>query len=215
VSATAPLSPAPEVSSDLEGARALVAWAANLPLRKVWSAPRVRADYCRRSPARLLDDGDLSFTAPCADLSGVCALALARAGLRPTLVLTGIQRPLQGVKFQSGLELELEGRTWVVGFAIATTYLYRGTFVETPRRPIVHRLRPEELDPERAFLDYFEPDGLDGLARRVPGYDLERDLRYHARKNNRLGFALSRRKASSPGRHTRRGRLPGAGGRWA
>jgi len=214
-SAARPLDP-PRVAADPDGLATLVRWAAALPLRVRADAAGVRAGYCSRSPSRIAAEGTLIYTAPCADLSSLVAVGLEASGLRPTLVLTGIARPLQPVKFQSGLEVDLDGATWVVGFGIAATYLYAGRFVETPRRPLVFRARPEgRLDPDVPFLEHFEPDGRAGVARRVAGYDLERDLRDHARRQGRLRFAWTRRKARSAARARRPGRLADAGGRWA
>jgi hypothetical protein len=192
----------------------LVRRVANGPRRARWSVERVAAGYCARSPRQVLADDELPFTAPCADLSSITALALARRGLSPTLVLTGIRRALAHVKFQCGLELDVDGATWVVGFGVSSTYLYRGHFVETRRRPWVFRARPETLDPDRPFLTYFEPDGRAGVARRVPGYDLERDVAWHGARQGWLRHALARRRARSDARARRDGRLHDAAGRW-
>ncbi|MBX3468063.1 MAG: hypothetical protein KF878_14410 [Planctomycetes bacterium] len=194
--------------------RQAVRWAAAAPLRARWPAARVRAGYCARSPRQVLAEGELSFTAPCADLSSLVAARLADEGLAATLVLAGIRRPLSHVKFQCGLEVALDGETWVVGFGVSSTYLYRGRFVETRRRPWVFRAAPARVDPDTPFLAHFEPDGRSGVARRVPGYDLERDLAWHARRQGWLRWALARRRAAAEGRAARRGRLPEAGGRW-
>lgn len=192
-----------------------VRWAAAAPLRVRWSSERVREAYCARGPARVVADGDVSFTAPCADLSSLVAWRLSQAGLRPTLVLAGIRRPLAHVKFQCGLEVEADGATWVVGFGVSSTYLYVGRFVETRRRPWVFRARPATIEPDVPFLAYFEEDGRAGVARRVPGYDLEVDLAWHAARQGRLRFLLARRRAHGEARARRAGRLPGAPGRWA
>jgi hypothetical protein len=135
------------------------------------------------------------FTAPCADLGGVAALLCARAGIPVTLVLAGISRPLRPVKFQTGLELDLGGETWVAGFAIARTSFYRGRYEPTVRRPWVFRRRPEELTLDRPLLSYFDENAREGVANLVPGYDLERDLRDHVRRSGRLSYLLARRRA--------------------
>lgn len=192
----------------------LVRRVANGPRRARWSVERVAAGYCARSPRQVLADDELPFTAPCADLSSITALELARRGLLPTLVLTGIRRTLAHVKFQCGLELDVDGATWVVGFGVSSTYLYRGHFVETQRRPWVFRARPDALDPDRPFLAYFEPDGRAGVARRVPGYDLARDVAWHGARQGWLRHALARRRARSDARARRDGRLHDAAGRW-
>lgn len=192
-----------------------VRWAANAPLRGRWPAARVRLGYCARSPRQVLEEGELSFTAPCADLSSLAGLRLSDEGLRPTLVLGGIRRPLSHVKFQCGLEVELDGVTWVVGFGVSSTYLYAGRFVETPRRPWVLRARPARVEADVPFLAHFEHDGRAGVARRVPGYDLQVDLAWHAARQGWLRFALARRRARGEARARRAGRLAGAAGRWA
>lgn len=192
----------------------LVRRVANGPRRARWPGARVAAGYCARSPRQVLAEDELPFTAPCADLSSITAVELAARGLRPTLVLAGIRRPLSLVKFQCGLEVELDGATWVIGFGVSSTYLYRGHFVETRRRPWVFRARPEAIDPEAPFLTYFEAEGRDGVARRVPGYELERDLAWHGARQGWLRHALARRRARSEARARRDGRLHDAAGRW-
>lgn len=207
-----PLVGPPEIAPDLAGVTELVRWAANAPLRGRWPDERVAAGYCARSPAEILAEGTLPWTAPCADLTSLVALGLVAAGLEPCLVLTGIRRPLQSVKFQCGIELELEGRTHVIGFGVSNTWLYPGSFVETKRRPWVLRRRLPEHDPSRAFLTWFEAEGRAGLAARIPGYDLARDLALHQRQGASLvRYRLARWKAS---RAARPGRVAGAGGRW-
>lgn len=204
----------PLVEATPDGLRALVRWAANGPRRARWSPEQVRAGYCARDPRRILAAGELSFTAPCADLSSLVAVGLDRVGLAPTLVLGGIARPLSHVKFQCGLEVELDGATWVVGFGVSSTYLYPGRFIETRRRPWVFRARPGAIDPAVPFLAWFEADGRDGLARRIPGYDLAADLRWHAGRQGPLRFWLARRKARAGDRALRADRVAGAPGRW-
>ncbi|MCA8922353.1 MAG: hypothetical protein KDD82_11125 [Planctomycetes bacterium] len=184
--------------------------------RATWPRERTRASYCRRSPRQVLREGELLFTAPCAELSSLTALGLLEAGLAPTLVLTAIQRALQPVKFQCGLELELEGERWVIGFAIAASYCYRGHFVETKRRPLVLRYDAARVDPERPFLEWLLPGGFDEVASVIPGYDLATDVAQHARRGaSRWRYAWSRRKAADAGRAARGGRVPGGAGRWA
>lgn len=208
-----PLTGPPVVAPDLAGVTELVRWAANAPLRGRWSPERVAAGYCARSPAEILAEGTLPWTAPCADLSSLVALGLVQAGLAPTLVLTGIRRPLRPVKFQCGLELELEGRTHVIGFGLSCAWFYPGRFVETAHRPWIARRPLVERDPERSFLSWFEPEGRAGLAARFPGYELGRDLAVHQRQGASLArYWLARWKSR---RAPRPGRVAGAGGRWA
>lgn len=180
--------------------------------RARWDAARLEAGYCARAPRDVA--GEVPFTAPCADLSGVTACALAAAGLRPTLVLGGIARPLRHVKFQCGLEVEDGGQTWVVGFGVSTTYLYPGRFVETKRRPWVFRVAPERLDDAVPFLAWFEEGGRAGLARRLPGYDLERDIAWHVARQGALRWWWARRQALRRTDGARADRLADAAGRW-
>lgn len=203
----------PVARSDVEGLRQVVRWAAEAPLRARWSVAQVRAGYCARTPREVLATGEVPFTAPCADLSGLVAVALGEVGLRPTLVLGGIRRPLSHVKFQCGLEVDLEGTTWVVGFGVSSTYLYPGRFVETTRRPLVLRATPTTVDPDVPFLAHFDPAGRDAVARRVAGYDLERDLAWHARRQGWIRYALARRRAHGEARQARPDRVAVAG-RW-
>ena len=184
----------------IDGARALLEWLVARVARRRMAADDVRAGYCARSAREVLAQACVPFTAPCADLSGVAALLLAEQGFDVTLVLGGIKRALRHVKFQCGIELDLlggdgEARTWVVGFGVGRSVLYEGRFLPTPRRPWVFRRRPEALDLDRAFLSYFEPEGREGLARLVPGYDLERDIESHVRRSGRLSFGLARLRA--------------------
>lgn len=203
----------PIARADLDGLRQVVRWAAEAPLRARWSREQVRAGYCARSPRQVLESGEVSFTAPCADLSSLVAVALDELGLRPTLVLGGIRRPLSHVKFQCGLEVEVEGTTWVVGFGVSSTYLYPGRFVETKRRPLVLRATPAAIDADAPFLAHFDEAGRAGVARRVPGYDLERDLAWHARRQGWLRYTLARRRAQSEARGRRPDRVE-VTGRW-
>ena len=192
----------------------MVRWAARRVRRVRWSGSELRARYCRRGPAEVIASGELHFTAPCADLSALVACGLQEGGARPTLVLGGITRAWRPVKFQCGLEVEVGGEVWVVGFAIAATYCYVGRFEPTRRRPYVHRVQPQEVDPERPFLAYFEAGGVDEVERRVPGYDWERDMRDHVRRSGRWAYGRQRRLAGDPRRAEGRGRLEGGAGVW-
>ena len=206
----------PAVPPTPAGVTELVRQASQVVLRTTWPGARTRASYCRRSPLQVLAEGELVYTAPCAELSSLTALGLLQAGVTPTLVLTAIKRPLQGVKFQCGLECELEGERWVIGFGMAASYCYRGSFVETRRRPTVLRYDAERVDPQRPYLEWLTPGGLDDMPRAIPGYDVEADLRQHARRGaSRFRYARQRRRARDPKRAEGRGRVPGGGGRWA
>lgn len=192
--------PPPEVSRDVAGARRLLEWLVARIERRRYGVADLHAGYCARTPREVLAQGDVPFTAPCADLSGVAALLLARAGIPATLVLGGIVRPLRPVRFQTGLELDVEGEggrpeTWVAGFAIARSSFYAGRFEPTPRRPYVYRVRPDELTLDRPLLEHFCEGGREGVVRLVPGYDLARDLRDHAWRSGWLSFGLARRRA--------------------
>ena len=59
---------------------ALVAEVSRATLRVRWTSERLLADFCRRSPAAILDDGTIGFTCPCVDLSGLLAWRAADAG---------------------------------------------------------------------------------------------------------------------------------------
>lgn len=217
VADAAALPPPPAVTPDLAGVAALVRWAANAPLRGHWAAERQRAEFCARTPAQIRADGTLDWTAPCHDLVSLLAPALIQAGLAPTLVLGGIRRPLQPVKFQCGLELVLPGTgTVVVGFGVSCAWLYPGRFEATRRRPWVERTAPlEAWDEQRPLLTWFEPEGRAALARRFAGYDPPRHLQQHLSwSRSLLRWWLARRKARDAAYATRPGRVPGAGGRW-
>jgi hypothetical protein len=175
-------------------------WLVGRVARRRFPKEDVRAGYCARSAREVIAQACVPFTAPCADLSAVSALLLSDQGFDATLVLCGIKRAFRPVKFQCGLEVDADGKTWVVGFGIGRSVLYEGRFQPTPRRPWIFRRRPEELSLERSFLSYFDPGGREGLANVVPGYDLERDLRDHVRRSGALSFTLAcrRRGGSSP-----------------
>ncbi|MBI3726299.1 hypothetical protein HY251_20430 [bacterium] len=189
----------PAAAADESGARALLTWLVSRIARRRLDAETFRGGYGARSPATVIAERYVHFTAPCADLSGVAALLLARAGIETTLVLGGISRAFRPVKFQCGLELELPGEngslTWVVGFGISRSFFYAGRFEPTVRRPWVFRRRPERLDLGSPFLSHFCEGGREELSRVVPGYDLERDLRDHVARSGRFSFLLARRRA--------------------
>src|SRR2546423_298135 len=90
----------PDVTPDEAGARRLLEWLVARVERRRFPAEDVRAGYCARTPREVLAQAAVPFTAPCADLGGVAALLLARAGIPVTLVLGGISRALRPVKFQ-------------------------------------------------------------------------------------------------------------------
>jgi hypothetical protein len=187
----------PEVAPDEPGARALIEWLVARVTRRRFSPEDIRAGYCSRSPREVIAQASVPFTAPCADLSGVAAHLLAWRGIPVTLVLGGIARLFRPVKFQSGLELDIAGETWVAGFGVARAVLYKGRFEPTRRRPWLFRRRPVTLDLDRPFLGYFDEAAREGLGRVVPGYDLERDLRDHVARSGALAFRLARRKAQA------------------
>lgn len=192
----------PRVSPDAAGARALLEWLVARVTRRRMSAADVRAGYCARSAREVIAQACVPFTAPCADLSSVAALLLAEQGIETTLVLGGIKRAFRHVKFQCGLEVRVPGdtaeRTLVVGFGVGRAVLYEGRFQPTKRRPWVFRRQPDAMDLDRSFLSYFDAEGREGLARLVPGYDLERDLTSHVRRSGSLWFRIERRRAAAP-----------------
>ncbi|HZV00136.1 MAG TPA: hypothetical protein VFF73_25690 [Planctomycetota bacterium] len=188
----------PRVTRDRAGARALLEWLVARVARRRYPVEDLRAGYCSRTPREVLAQASVPFTAPCADMSQLAALLLAEQGFDVTLVLGGIKRTFQPVKFQCGLEVELDGASWVVGFNVGRSVLYQGRFQPTPRRPYVFRTRPEALSLDRSFLTYFVPEGREGLRALIPPYDLERDLRDHVRRSSLLGFFLARRGSRTP-----------------
>jgi hypothetical protein len=187
----------PNSGTGASGVGSLLAWLLERVARRRFKTEDLLAGYCARSPREVVAQACVPFTAPCADLSGVAALLLARCKIPTTLVLAGIARPFRPVKFQCGLELDLDGGTWVAGFGIARAVLYRGHFRPTPRRPWVFRRRPPALDLDRPFLAYFHDDARDGLSSLVPGYDLARDLRDHVRRSSAISFHMARLQARS------------------
>ncbi len=184
----------PRVATTVEGARTLLEWLVIRVARRRFPAEDVRAGYCARTPREVIAQACVPFTAPCADLSAVSALLLADQGFDATLVLCGIKRSFRPVKFQCGLEVDVASSTWVVGFGIGRSVLYEGRFQPTRRRPWIFRRRPDALSLDRSFLSHFDPEGREGLANVVPGYDLERDLRDHVRRSGALSFTLARRR---------------------
>jgi hypothetical protein len=191
---------APRVERDLAGLRSLLEWLLVKVARRRFSREDLRAGYSSRSPREVIAQACVPFTAPCADLASVAALLAAAQGFELTLVLGGVKRAFRPTKFQAGLEVDVGSSTWVVGFGEGRSVLYEGRFQPTPRRTLVFRRRPPELDLDRTFIGYFEPMGLEGLGRLIPGYDLERDVRDHIRRSGALAFHLARRRSrrSSP-----------------
>lgn len=211
-----PLPPAPLVAPDLAGVTALVRWASQAPLRGRWAPELLEREFCARSPAQVRADGTLDWTAPCHDLTSLIGPALLQAGLRPTLVLAGIRRPLQQVKFQCGLEVALPaGPSLVIGFGISCAWLYPGSFVETRRRPWVLRQPLRAWPDDRPLLSWFQPGGRAELGRCFPGYDPPRHVREHVRwSGSYLRWRWARGKARDPGYAARPGRVAGGGGTW-
>jgi len=164
-----------------------------------WTAPELSRWYCRRGPADILVSGSVGFTAPCADLGILVANALCRGGHLTTLVLCAVRRPLQHVKFQSSLELSFAGKQFVIGFSETAVRVWEGGIAASRYRTDFMRQDLREAGPDRSFLEYFHPAGIDGLEALIPGYDLGRDLRWHSRRNNWLRFAWTRSRARHRG----------------
>ncbi len=71
----------PRVDADENGARALLGWLVARVARKRFEPEAFREAYCSRTPRSVLAQKCVPFTAPCADLSGIAALLLARSGI--------------------------------------------------------------------------------------------------------------------------------------
>ncbi|MEZ6187302.1 MAG: hypothetical protein R3F62_20110 [Planctomycetota bacterium] len=206
----------PRIEPTGPGLIELVRLVSELPRRERWTRERTWREFGRRSPNEVLRAGEVPYIGPCPELSSLAALALQHNGLEPTLILTGIQRSLQAMKFQTGLEVDLDGERWVIGFAISSSYCYAGRFVETPRRPQVLRQDASRMDPDTPFLAWFDPAGVDALERLLSGYALRPHFAHLASHGaSRLRYAWHRRKALDPRRAEGGGRVPGGGGRWA
>lgn len=216
VASPGPLPPPPAAARDLPGVAALVRWAAQAPWRGRWPSERLEREFCARTPAEVRADGSLDWTAPCHDLISLVAPALLGVGLPVTLVLGGIRRPLQQVKFQCGLEVALpDGAGLVVGFGISCAWLYPGSFAATRRRPWVLRQALDDWPLDRPLLSFFTSGGRAGLGAQFPGYDPPRHLREHQRwSRSWVRWRLARRKALDPAYAARPGRVLEAGGQW-
>ena len=175
--------------------RALVAAESAAIERRLYVFDDVVARFCCRGADEVRAHGSIHYATPCHDLATVVAQRLRRAGLRPTLVLCRIRRLFQPVKFQCGIELDLAGEPWYVGFSVTTTRLARGRFVAGKSRTDVLRA-PCEAAPEGApHLAAFgcgSPREVDRLFR---GHDLDRHLASYRATTSVRAFERARRRA--------------------
>ncbi len=173
-------------------AREIVRTAVERVARRLWPYERVRERFCARSADEVLRDGDIHYGTPCADLCTVAGEMLLAAGFEPVLVLCRIRRLFQPVKFQCGIELEVNGASYYVGFSETTSRLAPGRFEPTRSRTAVHRARPSR--PGLPHLAQFgvAPATVDAL---VAGHDLERHLRWYRRGCSSRAFERTRSRA--------------------
>jgi hypothetical protein len=190
----AAVEPAP-CDDALAAVRRIVAAVASGIERRLYAFEDVAARFCNRSAAEILAQGHVHYATPCADLSTAAGLRLREAGFRPVPVLCRIRRLFQPVKFQCGLELELDGAPWYVGFSVTTSRLARGRFAPGRSRTHVLRAAWDAAPPGAPHLAFFgldSPAGVDGLFR---GHDLARHLRSYRATTAPSAFERARRRA--------------------
>ncbi len=179
--------------------------------RRLYRFPEVRERFCCRSAARLLEEPHVHYATPCHDLATLAAFRLREAGFRPVPVLCRIERFFQPVKFQCGLELNLDGEPWTVGFSVTTNRFARGRFVPERSRTHVLRAAWDAAPPEAPHLAFFglrSPADVDAL---FEGHRLERHLRWYRRTISRRAFERARRRALEKALGPEAGELLGPG----
>lgn len=182
--------------------------------RQLWDWPRLQAQFVQRSPREIMSSGGIHYAAPCVDLSTCLAELLKACGYRPTIVLTRIKRPLQAVKFQMGVELDVDGISYCLGFTITCWKLIIGRFVVARSRTHVLRC-PLPLDDtlDRRYLSLFGIDSLAEVGRVIPGYNPTRDLAWFRRTIAPRKLRKAQRKTEKKVRAAKPGVLQ-APGRW-
>lgn len=183
------------VETGLAAVRRIVTDLATRVERRLYRYEDVRAKFCCRSAAEVLADGHVHYATPCHDLTTAAGFLLREAGFRPVPVLCRIERFLQPVKFQCGLELDLGGEPYYVGFSVTTNRVARGRFVPGRSRTEVLRARPDAAPPGAPHLAFFGLESPRGVDRLFPGHDLERHLRSYRATVSRRRFERARRKA--------------------
>jgi hypothetical protein len=183
------------VAMDLAHIRATVERALERVERRCYAEPDVRRRFCCRSAEEVLADGHIHYATPCHDLSTVAAAALRAEGLRPVPVLCRIRRFFQPIKFQCGLELEVDGAPHYLGFSVTTNRLAPGRFVVARSRTHVFRAAPDAAPAGAPFLASFGIAAPADVDRAIAGHDLERHLRSYRATTAPRAFARARRRA--------------------
>ncbi len=198
-----------EVAADLAG---ICEWMDGRIERQLWGWPRLRTQFVQRSPREIMQSRGIHYAAPCVDLSTCLAEILKACGYQPTVVLTRIKRPLQAVKFQMGLELQVDGVTYCLGFTITSWKLIIGSFVVARSRTHVLR-RPLPLDDtlDRRYLSLFGIGSLSSVGLVIPGYDPLRDLAWFRRTIAPRKFRKAQRKTEKKVRVGKPGVLRASG----
>ncbi len=184
--------------------------------RRCYGETEIRQAFCRRSAAEVFRDGHVHFGTPCHDLVTAAGAELRAAGFRPVPVLCRIKRFLRPVKFQCGLELDLGGDPFYLGFSVTVNRLAPGRFVPAGGRTDVYRADPEAAPPGAPHLLFFGIGSPEELDRAIAGHKLEKHLRTYRGTASLAAFASARARAHEKAAAARPGEdwLLGPG-RWA
>ena len=202
---------AADTASDLAG---LSAWMDTRLERQCWDWPRLRTQFVHRTPREIMQSRAIHYAAPCVDLSTCLAEILKACGYRPTVVLTRIKRAFQAVKFQMGLEVNVDGVNYCLGFTITSWTLIVGRFVvRRSRSHVFRRVLPRDDTIDRRYLSLFGIGGLGEVATVIPGYDPVRDLAWFRRTIAARKLRKAQRKTEKKAASGKPGVL-NAPGRW-
>jgi hypothetical protein len=167
-----------------------------MTFRARWCSDRIKSCYCQRALKKVQEQQSINFTSPCADLSALCASLARGQGLDSCFVLSFIERPLQHVKFQCNLEIQVEGLNYVLGFSETALHIFQGEIVEAPHRHVILRQKFDPENPSKtSFLHHFHEDGLSGLPKLFAKYKPDVDIRWHQQRNSRWRFLWTRLRA--------------------
>ncbi|HVY62337.1 MAG TPA: hypothetical protein VHF22_11825, partial [Planctomycetota bacterium] len=155
----------------------------------------VRRKFCCRTAEEVLADGHIHYATPCHDLVTAAGAALRAEGFRPVPVLCRIRRLFQPVKFQCGLELDLDGAPHYLGFSVTTNRLAPGRFVPVRSRTHVLRADPDAAPPGAPHLAFFGLGAPADVDRAIAGHVLEKHLRSYRSTTSPRAYERARLRA--------------------
>lgn len=195
----------------LRTVREIVAHAATTIERRLYAFEDVCARFCCRTGAEVAADGHIHYATPCHDLATLAGEMLRGAGFQPVPVLCRIHRVFQPVKFQCGLELELAGEAWYVGFSVTTSRVARGRFAPGRSRTAVLRAAWDAAPAGAPHLSFFGVESPAGVDRLFAGHDLAKHLRSYRAGATLRAFERARRRALEKENGPDKAELCGAG----